>query len=112
MGYLFHYRNYHRDAVVLLHAGIRLHQKDSCMHTMLDAPMVGAVLFHSRCGGFPLLLCSYALLDENGNDTADFGQVVVIRVTALNGERFRLRDRDDIRRFLAAIGRCDAEVLS
>lgn len=81
------------------------------MHTTLDAPLIGAALFHSCCGGFPLLLCSYALLDENSNDTADLDQVVVIRVTALNGERFRLRDPDDIRRFLVAVGRTDDEVM-
>ena len=55
------------------------------MHTTLDAPIVSAALFHSRCGGFPLLLCSYTLLDENSNDTAEFDRVVVVRVTALNG---------------------------
>jgi hypothetical protein len=82
------------------------------MHTTLDAPPLGAALFHSGAGGFPLLLCSYALLDENSNDTAELDHVVVIRVTALNGERFRLRDRNDIRRFLIAIGRIEAEVFS
>jgi len=80
------------------------------MHTTLDAPLIGAALFHSRAGGFPLLLCSYTLLDENSNDTADLDRVVVVRVTAFNGERFRLRDRDDIRRFLIAAGRIDDEV--
>ena len=81
------------------------------MHTTLDAPLTGAALFHSRAGGFPLLLCSYALLDENSNDTAELDRVVVVRVTAMNGERFRLRDADDIRRFLAAVGRIDDEVM-
>jgi hypothetical protein len=81
------------------------------MHTTLDAPLTGAALFHSRAGGFPLLLCSYALLDENSNDTAELDRVVVVRVTALNGERFRLRDPDDIRRFLVAVGRIDDEVM-
>jgi hypothetical protein len=81
------------------------------MHTTLDAPLTGAALFHSRAGGFPLLLCSYALLDENSNDTAELDRVVVVRVTALNGERFRLRDADDIRSFLAALGRIDDEVM-
>lgn len=80
------------------------------MHTMLDAPVANAALFHSRTGGFPLLLCSYALLDEDGNDMAELERLVVIRVTALNGERFRLRDPDDIRRFLAAVGRLADEV--
>lgn len=80
------------------------------MHTTLDAPPIGAVLFHSRAGGFPLLLCSYALLDENSNATDDLDRLVVVRVTALNGERFRLRDRDDICRFLVAVGRIDDEV--
>lgn len=80
------------------------------MHTLLDAPLTSAALFHSRAGGFPLLLCSYALLDEHSNDTAELDLVVVIRVSALNGERFRLRDHDDIRRFLAAVGRFDVEV--
>jgi hypothetical protein len=81
------------------------------MHTTVDAPLTIAPLFHSRAGGFPLHLCTYVLLDENGNDTADLDQVVVIRVTALNGERFRLRDPGDIRRFLAAVGRVPDEVL-
>jgi hypothetical protein len=89
------------------------------MHTLLDAlPMdvrparsaISVALFHSRTGGFPLLLCTYALLDEHSNDTADLEQVVVIRVTALNGERFRLRDPGDIRRFLVAVGRHGTEV--
>jgi hypothetical protein len=75
------------------------------MHSTLDAPLTGAALFHSRSGGFPLLLCSYVLLDSDSNDTAELDQVVVIRVTALNGERFRLRDPGDIQRFLAAVGR-------
>jgi hypothetical protein len=82
------------------------------MHTTLDAPLIGAALFHSRSGGFPLHLCTYALLDENGNDTADLDRLVVIRVTALNGERFRLRDPGDIRRFLAAVGRSPDEAAS
>ena len=80
------------------------------MHTTLDAPLIGAALFHSRSGGFPLHLCTYTLLDENGNDTAELDRLVVIRVTALNGERFRLRDSADIRRFLAAVGRVLEEV--
>ena len=80
------------------------------MDTLLDAPQIGAALFHSRAGGIPLLLCSYARLDEQSNDTTDLDHVVVIRVTALNGERFRLRDPDDIRRFLAAVGRSSDEV--
>jgi len=41
------------------------------MTAMIDAPLIGAALFHSRAGGFPLLLCSYALLDEHSNETAD-----------------------------------------
>lgn len=80
------------------------------MHTTLEAPLIGAALFHSRCGGFPLLCCSYVLLDADSNDTAELDGVVVVRVTATNGERFRLRDADDIRRFLAAIGRIDGGV--
>jgi len=80
------------------------------MHTFVETPAISATLFHSRCGGFPLLHCTYALLDANSNDTADLDHVVVIRVTALNGERFRLRDPDDIRRFLAAVGRLTDEV--
>lgn len=79
------------------------------MRTTLDAPINGAALFHSRCGGLPLHLCTYALLDENGSDTPDLGRLVVIRVRALNGERFRLRDASDIRRFLAAVGRLPDE---
>lgn len=80
------------------------------MHTKIEAPLTGAALFHSRVGGFPLLLCSYALLDEDSNDTPELDQVVIIRVTALNGERFRLRDPGDIRRFLNAIDRLSDEV--
>lgn len=80
------------------------------MHPLIEAPIAGAALFHSRAGGFPLLLCSYVLLDADSNDTAELDQDVVIRVTALNGERFRLRDPDDIRRFLQAIGRLVDEV--
>lgn len=80
------------------------------MHTTLDVPPINAALFHSRAGGFPLLLCTYALLDEHSNDTSNLDHVVVIRVTALNGERFRLRDPGDIRRFLAAVGRLPDEV--
>jgi hypothetical protein len=80
------------------------------MHPLIEAPKLGAALFHSRCGGFPLHLCSYTLLDADSNDTAGLDQVVVIRVTALNGERFRLRDPDDIRRFLVAVGRLADEV--
>jgi hypothetical protein len=80
------------------------------MHSLTEAPIVGVALFHSRSGGFPLHLCTYTLLDENGNDTADPERLVVIRVTALNGERFRLRDPDDIQRFLAAVGRVPEEV--
>jgi len=100
---------YHRVAVVFCDAGIRLLQKEPCMDTLLDVPLIDTALFQSHAGGFPLLLCSYALLDEQSNDTADLDHVVVIRVTALNGERFRLRDPDDIRRFLVAVGRhcCD-----
>jgi len=79
------------------------------MYTTLDAPLIGAALFHSRAGGFPLLLCSYTLLDADSNDTADLDLVVVVRVTVLNGERFRLRDPDDIQRFLAAVGRTPDE---
>jgi len=83
------------------------------MDTLLDVPLIDTALFQSHAGGFPLLLCSYALLDEQSNDTADLDHVVVIRVTALNGERFRLRNADDIRRFLVAVGRhcCDEVAL-
>jgi hypothetical protein len=80
------------------------------MHTLLDAPLTSVAVFHSRTGSFPLLLCSYVLLDADSNDNADLDQVVVIRVTALNGERFRLRDPGDIRRFLTAVGRLADEV--
>ncbi len=75
------------------------------MHTTLDTPLIGAALFHSRVGGFPLLLCTYVLLDADSNATDDLTHVAVVSVTALNGERFRLRDPGDIQRFLAAIGR-------
>jgi hypothetical protein len=80
------------------------------MHPIIDAPLTSVALFHSRSGGFPLVLCSYVLLDADSNDIAKLDQVVVIRVTALNGERFRLRDPDDIRRFLVAVGRLADEV--
>jgi hypothetical protein len=80
------------------------------MHPLIESPIAVAALFHSRADGFPLLLCSYILLDADGNDIAQLDQVVVIRVTALNGERFRLRDPDDIRRFLVAVGRLADEV--
>ena len=80
------------------------------MHPLIEAPITGAALFHSRAGGFPLLLCTYALLDADSNEAAELDQVVVIRVTALNGERFRLRDPEDIRRFLVAVGRLAGEV--
>lgn len=82
------------------------------MHPTIEAPATGAALFHSRAGGFPLFLCTYALLDENSNDTPDLHRIVVVRVTALNGERFRLRDSGDIRRFLAAVGHSNDQVLS
>jgi hypothetical protein len=82
------------------------------MHQLLDAPPIGAALFHSRVGGFPLLLCTYVLLDADSNATNDLTRVAVISVTALNGERFRLRDPGDIQRFLAAVGRSSDEVPS
>jgi hypothetical protein len=90
------------------------------MRTTLDAPLTSAALFHSRTGGFPLLLCSYVLLDENSNDTAELDHVVVICVTTLKGGsqdeakplHFRLRDPGDIGRFLAAVGRLADEVFS
>jgi hypothetical protein len=90
------------------------------MHRLIDAPLTSAALFHSRSGGFPLLLCTYVPLDENGNDTADFEQIVLIRLTVLTGRsqdeakplRFHLREPDDIRRFLVAVGQLsDAEVV-
>lgn len=80
------------------------------MHPLIEAPVTSAALFHSRAGGFPLLLCSYVLLDADSNDISELDQVVVIRVTALNGERFRLRDPNDIRRFLQAVGRLANEM--
>jgi hypothetical protein len=80
------------------------------MYPLIEVPITSSALFHSRSGGFSLLLCSYVLLDSNSNDTAELDQVVVIRVTALNGERFRLRDPDDIHRFLQAVGRLAGEV--
>ncbi|MEI6775907.1 MAG: hypothetical protein WCK70_03305 [Chloroflexales bacterium] len=82
------------------------------MHPLLDAPLIGAALFHSRVGGFPLLLCTYVLLDADSNATDDLPRVAVVSVTALNGERFRLRDPGDIQRFLAAVGRNFDEVPS
>jgi hypothetical protein len=88
------------------------------MHPLIDAPLPGATLFRSRAGGFPLLLCTYTLLDVKGNATADVDRLVLIRVTALNGGsqdeakplRFRLRDPEEIRRFLAAVGQLADEV--
>ena len=80
------------------------------MHAVLDAPLIGAAHFHSRAGGFPLLLCTYALLDADSNDTDDLDRVAVIRVTALNGACFRLRHGADMRRFLDAVGRLSDEV--
>jgi hypothetical protein len=62
-------------------------------------------MFHSRYGGFPLFLCTYTFLDENGANTDDLDRVASVLVTALNGHRFRLRDTGDIWRFLAAVGR-------
>ena len=82
------------------------------MHPLLDSPLIGAALFHSRVGGFPLLLCTYVLLDADSNATDDRSRVVVVSVTALNGERFRLRDPGDIQRFLTAVGRNSDEVPS
>ncbi len=79
------------------------------MHTTRDAPLTSTALFHCRAGGFPLHRCTYALLDTNGNATAELDHVVIIRVTARNGERFRLRDPGDIRRFLIAVGRLSPE---
>jgi hypothetical protein len=80
------------------------------MHPLIEAPLTGATLFHSRCDGFPLLLCTYFLLDADSNDATKLDQIVVIRVTGLNGERFRLRGPDDLRRFLVAVGRLADEV--
>lgn len=40
------------------------------------------------------------------------GQIAVIRVTALTGEHFPVRDLNDIQRFLAAVGRRTDEVVS
>ncbi|MEI7643034.1 MAG: hypothetical protein WCJ55_01880 [Chloroflexales bacterium] len=82
------------------------------MHTTLDAPPISAALFHSRVGGFPMLLCTYVLLDADSNATDDLAHIAVVSVTALNGERFRLRDPGDIQRFLAAVGRVADEVPS
>lgn len=73
------------------------------MATLRSIPRMRFPLFHSRCGGFPLRLCSYALLDAEGVETPDPAQVATVRVTASNGERFRLRDPAEIRRFLTAV---------
>jgi hypothetical protein len=78
------------------------------MSTILDPTLIDTTLFHCRAGGFPLPFCSYTLLDTDGNEAGDPAQIVIVRVTTLNGERFRLRDPDDICRFLEAIGRTDA----
>lgn len=82
------------------------------MHTIHATIQSDPVLFHSRASGFPLHRCTYALLDANGNGTADLAQLAVLRVTAMNGERFRLRYPADIQRFLAAAGRLTDEVAS
>ncbi|NTV62227.1 MAG: hypothetical protein HGA65_01650 [Oscillochloris sp.] len=82
------------------------------MRALPDAPPTGAALFHGRSGGFPLLLCTYVLLDADSNATDDLPGVAVVSVTALNGERFRLRDPGDIRRFLTAVGRSPNVVAS
>jgi hypothetical protein len=78
------------------------------METLLAPASVAHTLFHSRAGGFPLPF-SYVLLDADGNDVRALDRVIVVRVTALNGERFRLRDHKDIRRFLTAVGRLRRE---
>jgi hypothetical protein len=80
------------------------------MHPLFDAPPIGVALFHGRSGGFPLLLCSYVLLDTDGNPAADLTRVAVARITVLNGQHFALRDPQEIRRFLAAVGRTTDEV--
>jgi hypothetical protein len=80
------------------------------MHPLIDAPVTGAALFHSSAGGFPLLLCTYALLDADGNAADDLTRIAIVSATALNGERFRLRDPEEIRRFLTAVGRLAEEV--
>jgi hypothetical protein len=82
-----------------------LRAKGTGMPQLLDAPPAAVTLFHCRTGGFPLTGCSYTLLDADGNDVADLAQVTIVRVTARTGERFRLRDPADIRRFLVAVGR-------
>lgn len=79
------------------------------MEMLLTPASVAHTLFHSRAGGFPLPLCTYVLLDADGNNVDDRDRVIVVRVTALNGERFRLRDREDIHRFLTAVGRLTDE---
>lgn len=79
------------------------------MKMLLAPASVAHTLFHCRAGGFPLPLCTYVLLDADGNEVSDLDRVVVVRVTALNGERFRLRDREDIHRFLTAVGRLACE---
>jgi hypothetical protein len=103
---------YHRSAVVQRHAGIRLHEKGSCMYPFPETTFTSDTRFHCRAGGFPLHCCTYVLLDANGNDTADRKQLAVLRVTAMTGERFRLRDPSDIQRFFAAVGRLTDEVAS
>jgi hypothetical protein len=82
------------------------------MHPFIEVPITGDTRFHCRAGGFSLHCCTYVLIDANGNDTADLEQLAVLRVTAINGERFRLRDPADIQRFLAAVGRRTDEVVS
>jgi len=64
-----------------------------------------ATYFHAWPGlGFPLVGCSYHLIDGDGNPCATACTATIVRVTAANGDRFVLRDRSDIQRFLVAIG--------
>jgi len=76
-------------------------------HAPLALP---ATYFHAWPGlGFPLVGCSYHLIDGDGNPCETASKATIVRVTAANGDRFVLRDRSDIQRFLVAVGRLACE---
>jgi len=69
-----------------------------------------ATYFHAWPGlGFSLAGCSYHLIEGNGNPCENARSATIVRVVAANGDRFVLRDRSDIQRFLVAVGRLACE---
>ena len=76
-----------------------------------SAPLaLPATYFHAWPGlGFPLVGCSYHLIDGDGNPCATACTATIVRVVAANGDRFVLRELADMRRFLAAVGRLACE---